>query len=344
MKLMDATIHAHGILWAIARGGGDPMQAAARAGFNPAEHVEPISSVPYETITALLDEALRMLRNPTLGIDMGEHSPPQAFGMLGYYYLSHPDARVVIEGAYEMLRRVSNVFSVRLEWNDGASRLALSPTTPDAPHLDTLMDFHCSVFTWNTRRFVNPAFTPSGVALPHAPLGPVEAYEQLFRCPVVFEAPLCEVVFDAAQLERAVATADPVLHEVLAPYAQRLLGALPGNGALAERVRAAIAMELERRPPVLENVAQRLDFRPRTLQHQLRAEGSSYQALVDDVRRQAAHELITATELPLAEISYRLGFNAPESFTRAFRRWTGRSPAAYRKEVRSASSAPSEPS
>ncbi len=82
----------------------------------------------------------------------------------------------------------------------------------------------------------------------------------------------------------------------------------------------------------LDQVARNLGLGVRTLQRQLRSEGIGFAALVDEVRGTLAREYLQDRRLSVGEIAYLLGFSEPSAFSRAFRRWTGRSPQSLRAE------------
>jgi AraC-like DNA-binding protein len=81
----------------------------------------------------------------------------------------------------------------------------------------------------------------------------------------------------------------------------------------------------------IETVARRLATSPRTLQRRLAAEGLSYQQVLDEWRQAAAERHLTASALSIGEIAYLLGFSEPAPFHRAFKRWYGITPRAFRE-------------
>jgi AraC-like DNA-binding protein len=86
-------------------------------------------------------------------------------------------------------------------------------------------------------------------------------------------------------------------------------------------------------PLSVERVARHLGTSPRTLQRRLSNQGMTFRLLVDAVRLDVARSLVCHTDLPVQEVAARLGYRTPGSFARAFARWTGYSPSAYRRRT-----------
>ena len=119
--------------------------------------------------------------------------------------------------------------------------------------------------------------------------------------------------------------AAPVPGESAEPAAQ----AEPAE--LAALVRVMVDRTLPVAPVSIQATARTLAVHPRTLQRRLRAEGTSFAAIVDEVRRRNAHRYLTGTDLPLTRISTLLGFAEQATFTRSCRRWWGTTPTAVRR-------------
>jgi AraC-like DNA-binding protein len=99
---------------------------------------------------------------------------------------------------------------------------------------------------------------------------------------------------------------------------------------IVSRVKRAIVHDLPSGTPNEADIAKRAFVSSRTLQRKLADEGTSFRALLLEVRRELAEKYILDNSMPLAEISYMLGFSDTSSFSRAFKRWTGDPPNAYR--------------
>ena len=128
--------------------------------------------------------------------------------------------------------------------------------------------------------------------------------------------------------------ADATLHRFFVRYADDLLearGAIPESGSLADRVREVVAPALPNQDASSRFVARRLGISERSLRRQLAAEGDSFRALVDEVRRVKAESLLKESDTPIGEIALLLGFSDTSAFSRAFRRWCGISPQRFRE-------------
>ncbi|MGW6058204.1 AraC family transcriptional regulator [Streptomyces sp. NPDC055189] len=170
----------------------------------------------------------------------------------------------------------------------------------------------------------------------HPPPPHKDEYGVLFGCTVRFGAPRTGAGFDerwlAAPLIRDEAALEGMLNR--APF--DLLSRREYGTTVAEQVRRALTRALRTSPrlPSLGEIAARLAVSPATLRRRLALESTSYQQLKDAVRRDAAIAGLAEGSEPIAELAARLGFSEDTAFHRAFRRWTGTTPGAYRYENR----------
>lgn len=146
-----------------------------------------------------------------------------------------------------------------------------------------------------------------------------------------YDAALSALVLGRATWDAPTSGRDARLFAALDEHAGALLAGTPAGSDDAGRRRAAIAEELPGRGPSLASVARRLRTSSRTLQRRLEAAGTSFAAQVDQVRRERAEAFLRAPDVSIAEVSWLLGFAEQSAFTRAFRRWTGATPTAWRR-------------
>lgn len=152
-----------------------------------------------------------------------------------------------------------------------------------------------------------------------------------FGCPVRFDAPLDRLVFPEAALDRPFATHNADLLALLVPGLEAALADDLTTRSLADDVKLALSRRMSGERPSVDKIASELHLSARTLQRRLGELGTSYQALLDDVRRDTARRLLGATDLDAGEIAFLLGFEELNSFTRAFTGWEGVTPSRWQK-------------
>jgi AraC-like DNA-binding protein len=140
------------------------------------------------------------------------------------------------------------------------------------------------------------------------------------------------VSFSAEDAARPFLTEDASMWSFFAPELRRRLSELKATAGTAERVRAALLVSLPAGDSSINAVAGQLIVSPRTLQRQLQAEGTSYQAVLTDTREKLARRYLADPSLTASQIAYLLAYDDANSFYRAFRQWTGTTPEAVRSD------------
>ena len=137
-------------------------------------------------------------------------------------------------------------------------------------------------------------------------------------------------MFDVEYLEATLPCADASLHALLCEHVQALNQSLRWP-TLRSQVREIASRELREGRPMAFTVARELKMSARTLGRKLEREGTTFTAVVDDLKEELALRYVTQYEVGFEDIAFRLGFSHVEAFYRAFRRWTGRTPLEYRR-------------
>jgi len=153
----------------------------------------------------------------------------------------------------------------------------------------------------------------------------------VFRCPVRFGAPVDVLVLEADLLSRPFVTHNPDLLAVMLPGLEAELRDRVSSPSIADDVRTLFGRRLNGQRPSIGNVAKQLGTSARSLQRRLAELGTSYQALLDDVRHPAARRLLGEAGLVPAEVGFLLGYEELNSFSRAFHTWEGVTPEQWRR-------------
>ncbi|WP_397451835.1 AraC family transcriptional regulator [Pseudomonas sp. NA-150] len=158
-----------------------------------------------------------------------------------------------------------------------------------------------------------------------------DEYDLLFPCPLVFDAGSTSLLFHARYLSLPLLQDERTLKHFLERSPADLLARPDDGDSLSSQLRRLLSRDCSRWPD-LEHVAEQLSISPQTLRRHLREEGTSFQELKDQLRRDMAIYHLSHAELSLQQIAEQLGFSEPSAFHRAFKKWTGLTPGAYRAQ------------
>ncbi len=160
----------------------------------------------------------------------------------------------------------------------------------------------------------------------------VESYQALYGCPVNFSMPCNEFQFDQKYLRQTLPQANSLARKLFEEQCEAEKLEAFGPAGYAEKIRQVIRNS-ENTIPNLKDIANQFNTTSRTVRRKLNVEGSRYQDLLsDELSRKATHYLET-TNLTVEQITQRLGYGEPASFIHAFKRWTGKTPRAYRSKI-----------
>lgn len=154
-------------------------------------------------------------------------------------------------------------------------------------------------------------------------------YDLLYGAPCTFGAPRTALVFDRSLLELPVLQDESGLRAFLRRAPDDVLARLDYGSTAAAQVRRLLGQSLPDRMPDPQDIAARLAVSAQTLRRRLAAEGTSFQQIRDQLRRDVAIAALAAGTVSIEEISHQLGFSEPSAFHRAFKRWTGSAPRSY---------------
>lgn len=296
------------------------------AGLEP----DPTLRLPHRLVVELMHDFVAIVGDPAAPLRAGFKLKRGDYELLEYLCTSCATLGETIAclGRYYPLL-IGAEYELHVEGNRAEARFRLAPGL-EAP--DFLYEFAlASNFTMAALHIApEGAQLPLEVCFSHAAPAYAELFPQLFFAPVRFGCEHNALVFPVGMLEQPMRSADALLHAVLTRLADHELLALGDQSAFPAKVREAALAELER-GAALDAVAERLHISPSGLRSRLRQHGTTYSALLDGLRRDQAKRALRRTELSLAEVAHSLGFAHPPAFNRAFRRWFGVTPSAYRE-------------
>jgi len=180
--------------------------------------------------------------------------------------------------------------------------------------------------SWLTGHYIDLA----GVHFDCAPYGSANAYADTFGAPVYFNADWCGLEFHSRYLDSPLVQTDASLDKMLSTFPAELIEADELSSSTSAQVKGLIGTDFSKDLPSLEEVAERLFTTSTTLHRRLRDEGTSFQKLKDNCRRDAAITLLRDETISGTYVAEYLGFSDPSAFFRAFKKWTGLTPQQFR--------------
>lgn len=315
--------------------GGDADALLARQRIDPARLAEPNALIPYRAMIRLLEDTAVALRRPDFGLCLAVRQG--GVSVLGPLAVAMRNASTVGD-AYRYCAGHLQVYSpaVRIELReaDGGARWSmrfdiLLARLPDCAQAveNALCLAHHAVLSLSGGRFgareiwfAHPRRMPQGV------------YRRYFEGPVRFGQPMNALFFASDDFAQPIRESDPRLYEMASAYIDSQYPS--GETFLAPRVRLLLRDALERGSCSNARLAQSLGMHVRTLQRRLKDEGTSFDQLRDEVRREAAERYLRDTAMPLSRIVVLLGYSESAVLTRSCRRWFGCAPRELRGQGR----------
>jgi len=316
--------------------GGAPLPQGELAGILRLAGIEPAllassqKRIPARHLGIIWTEMERAADDPNLGLHLGELSDGLPSGhVLFAAMLNSPTVGQALSRYCRFHDIMGDFVQPQLEVQGSATMLSLAPRSRVSlhrQHVEFIFAFVVSVLAQ-----LSAAPFRGRVHFTHPRPADLAEHRRVFGGALHFDAPHDELAIDSSYLALPIAAADDELLRVLEQYAERLLRQIRPAQNWSAKVTELLSGTLCDGKPRLPQLAKRLAVSPRSLQGKLKAEGTTYQALLDSTRKQLATAYLEDRKLSLAEIAFLLGFADQSAFNHAFRSWTGDSPRRFRQ-------------
>jgi AraC-like DNA-binding protein len=312
--------------------GVDPGPLIAEAGLDPALFADPDNTIAFADGGRFLALCASRTGCQHLGLLMGERQGLSVLGALGLMARHAPDLGTALRDIILHLHVHDRGAVPALRVSGDRALLGYTIYQSDVPGTPQIYDAAVAICYRLLQDLAGPGWEATEVCLCQPPPADIEPYRRIYRIRLRFRAEYHGVAFAAACLDRPLTGADPLVYrQTLEEIAA--LSALD-SGGLAGQIRRVLRRLLiggaGQAETSLEEVSKLFSIHPRTLNRRLRDQGTSFKALIDALRYEVARQLLRDTRLPAAEIASALGYSEPAAFNRAFRRWSGMAPLAWR--------------
>jgi AraC-like DNA-binding protein len=310
----------------------DAVALLASVGLDAEGPWDPKAMLPAESYYDLLERIASRTDVTDLPVRVGASMRLDEYGALGLAF----KAATTLGGSFQRIERYARLWTSVVEYE----------LCPDPR--GTLFILHRSGERRLGLRLSNEATLASAVSIARqvcpVPVAPLEvlvrhpapmstaSHADYFGCPVRFGADLDALLFSSETLAQPNILGDEGISRYLISHLDAELAEIVEEPPLVARAKDTIAQALSEGTPRMADIARALGLSARSFHRRLSEHGMNFQTLTEDTRRDLAEGLLRDENLSLAEIAFLTGFSEQSSFTRAFKRWVGTTPASYRKD------------
>lgn len=327
-------VHALHLVELVRRWEVSPEELLAPLGLRAEVLADPGARLPVRVVEALVEQARRLTGEPGLGFFLGLQMRVSSHGYLGFAAMTSATVRDALEIAVRFAPTRTGALTLRLAVEGARAALVMEENADFGTARDVVV-LSLLVGVWQIGRALTGHELAGSADVRGAEPPYFGRFKHVLPGVVRFGQPVHQLVFDAAVLDLPLNMADPAAQRLAREQCERELEALGAGAGIAAAVRRALA------DPGggggaggfrgLDEVARALAMSPRTLKRKLSEADASFSGLLDEQRRDRALLLLRDGALTLDAIAERLGYSDVANFTRAFRRWTGKTPGALRR-------------
>jgi AraC-like DNA-binding protein len=309
--------------------GGDPAALRTASGI-PVGPLPQDSWISYRAFLHLLESSAEQLQCPHFGLNLSRHQGISILGSVGFVMREAPDVRTALTELSKYFALHNQGGDVSLAVEGGVARLSFEDKLPGNVKMSQQFDLVLGIGMNIMRLLCGRRWQPSAAYVSHPEPADRSLFRKIFDCPLNFGAEVGMICFPAEVLDMKISDADTELHKVLQEHLTQIQESFPDS--YPDQIRYLIRQALLTGECSVERIAGYLSVTTRTLQRQLKVEGTSYKALLEDVRFNVATRYLLDSRSSLTVLADMLGYSELSAFSNAFKLKTGLSPRAWRAQ------------
>lgn len=308
--------------------GLNPGEVLSDAGIPADKFENPDNLVSFTDRAHLMKICMERTRCPHFGLLVGQGEGLSSLGLIGYLVKHSPDVGSALDALVHYFHLQAQGSLARVTVNGDRAFLGYSIYQDDFEATDQLIDAAVAIIFNMLRELCGEEWKPLAVCFSHRKPASVKPFEDFFGTTLCFDARDNGVVFPAHWLQSPVQGADDELHRLLEKQVLQMESNYHED--FSGQVKRVLFDALLAGQASADYIAAFFSIHSRTLHRRLVAQGTSFHELVDESRFSIARQALENSEIAVAEIADMLGYSDTRAFTRAFKRWSGLTPSAWR--------------
>ena len=310
--------------------GIDPQQFLRELGVRPEILRDVQARLPSRLVDLAFAKAAALIPDPAFALRAAECWHPSNLGTMGYAWLSSRTLHTGLKRLERFARILGEKFSYHVIEEPGGLRLRYDHGRGEAPIGHLITDFTLAILLDMCRTNFGNQLTIAELHLRRPEPANPAPWREFFGCAIQFDAAEDSFLLDHATADKPLPSANIPLANTFDAILTKQLAEFFQDDILS-RSKVYLLRELTSGPPPAQQTAMALGMSQRTLQRKLGESGLTYQAMLDETRHELARRYLDDRSKTVTEIAFLLGFSEQSAFTRAFRRWSGMAPSAYRE-------------
>ncbi|MEM9245871.1 MAG: AraC family transcriptional regulator [Cyanobacteria bacterium P01_F01_bin.153] len=292
----------------------------------------PLGRITLDQDNAIWRSLVEVTGDPAIGLKLGSRFQMPGFGLVGYLLMNVDTMFEGFQRFCKYQRLLANAYRFEVDQNESGLAYSFHYEGEWKPERRCTLDFAMAVTYQLTGTLGVSAPDIKQVRFQHDAPEDLTPYQETFAdIDLAFGCNETCFLYRPHAVEIPTLGAQPDLLPMFERQAEALLAKYDQDN-FSDRVRQSITRAFQGNVPTLETIAQDLHLSARSLQIKLKQEDTSYQAVLDEVRKELAIAYLRNSALSKSEISYLLGFSEVSTFSRKFKQWTGRSPSAFQEQ------------
>ncbi|MBV8095688.1 MAG: AraC family transcriptional regulator [Acetobacteraceae bacterium] len=308
--------------------GFNPEKVISEAGLPASLFDDPENIVPFAALGHLIRHCIDTTQCAHFGLLAGQKGSLSSLGKIGFLAQNSPDVGSALTSIATYLHHHDRGAVATMCVEGDLTKLGYAIYHPEVECADQIADGALATGCRIMRGLCEPEWNPAEVTFTHRKPAELRPYQQFFRAPVRFDAEENVLLFATDWLSRPVIGAEPELRRLLMKEIEREQA--DTHREFSDDVRRVLRSTIGSGHYSASHMGNIFGMNERTLNRRLAAEGTTFKKLSDEVYHEVARQLLADSDIPLSQIAAMLDFSEASAFTRAFRRWSGISPADWR--------------